>query len=222
MIKTYLFGGRAGDAIYGMQVPAWRYKTRGEKAAIFLADCGDKWANGLLNTFFELKPIMAFQPWCESFDIWSGQPTDFRMAEFRNHPRLFRQTFTATYFDLFCDGERPDKDFVWMEYLKNEDFKDHLIVCRNYRVPESDIVYGDLVSKYEKSLYLNVSGRTLSDVFQIIGGCKYFAGDQSAPSAIAQALGKPRQIELNRAKRFLEGEASDKATYFSNGLIQVP
>jgi hypothetical protein len=65
--------------------------------------------------------------------------------------------------------------------------------------------------------------KTIEDMFDIIKGASVFIGDQSAPSAIACALGVPRIIELNRCKAMYQGEAAytDRMSTFHHGYVPL-
>ncbi len=212
-VKSYAIGPKLGDFIHALVVPAWRWISRGEKAAIWMCEEGDKWSAGMERTYTELIPIMEQQPWVDRFRFspdMKPEEVDFFMPDFRKHPRLFFQPFSHTYLDLFADGDRLPKNFAWLKYPPMPGMQWATVCHRGYPELSSEAAN----KRYLGLESMNPASMSLSDLFALISGSLFFVGDQSAPAAIASALGKPRMIELNRRREFLEGENTTDAIYF--------
>jgi len=237
-MKTYLFGGRLGDLIHGLIIPKYIYDTTGERAHILMSEIGDKFTAGMEKTYNGLIPIMQMQDFIESFRIFNGETLDYTMFMFRMYPRIEADCWTDIYFNSFLPAVRPVKNYSWLIWEKpGEDGS--LLVSRKFILDASTARYLEIIKgwpgpvnfmaadkeQYEKSGLMDCATfkhtPELTDMFAAINGCSCFLGDQSAPMAMASALGKKRIVELNRARSHYEYEIqySDNITTFHYGYV---
>jgi hypothetical protein len=215
---TYLFGGRLGDFIHGLIIPAYIYDQTGEKARILLSNNGDPFTAGIEQTFSELRPVMGCQRYVHSFEMYDGEDADIDITRFRQCPDLERQCWTDTYFSTFIPGgRRPPFNYTWLSwYSYSTRFR--AIYNRGYMHDRSNEYWADLIRRHVAAKLVNNS---ISGMMDQINNSDLYIGDQSAPTAIACALGIKRMVELNRCKAMYQGEHqyTDKMSTFSCGYV---
>lgn len=213
---SYLFGGRLGDFIHGLVIPSYIYDQTGEKAHIYLSNQGDAFTAGIERTFNELIPVMAQQPYVASFEMYDGQTIDIDITRFRQCPNIETQCWTDTYFSIFIPGNRrPLFNYIWL-YWPTTTTKIRRLYHRGYPIPQSDAAWNGL-----KSGGMALKNESISDMLCQIRNTELFIGDQSAPTAMACAMGMPRIIELNRCKAMYSGEHNytDRMSTFHCGYV---
>jgi len=209
-MKTYAIGAKLGDFIHGLLVPSYIYQTTGEKALVYICEEGCSFTTGIQNTYNELFPIMKDQDFVEGFEIHKGQKVDYEVFRFRADPGLFRDSWPEIYFRM--TGKPRVKDFSWMT-CKNPVAND-VVINRTVRqmsestldmyknlVKESDVFVCSDIEQYKafplKTRLFHCI--TLYEMFQNIAGAGLFIGNQSAPLAMASALGVQRWAELRQS-----------------------
>lgn len=209
-MKTYAIGAKLGDFIHGLLVPSYIYHTTGEKAIVYLCEEGCTFTTGLENTYNELFPIMKDQDFVERFEIHKGQKVDYEVFRFRGDPGLFRDSWPEIYFRIINAPVVPD--FRWLS-CKNPT-PNLTVVNRTVRQMSAATLetYQNLLNGSETFLCSDLSQYeafpikiplfhciTLYEMFQNIAGATLFIGNQSAPLALASALGIPRIAELRQS-----------------------
>lgn len=218
--KNFLIGGRLGDFIHSLAVPKYLYETYRIKARIFIAEKGDIFSNGLLNTFTELLPIISKQDYCESFTIYDKEDIDYDLTDFRHSTLLYNKTWLEIMFGKYLPDElNIPFEFKWLKAPdKFESYNNIVYINRSLR-SNMDLrilrSYIELIETYygydirflcsDKKQYDSFYFKDsiildhcvdLLDMVNKIGNCKYFIGNQSTPFAIASALNVPRSLEL--------------------------
>lgn len=240
MIQCY-YGGRLGDVIHGLIVPAYIYSVNKTRAQIFLTEHGDTFTEGLERTFNDLRRVLLGQPFVESFEIYEGEPVTNQLWSFRQQPNLESKCWTDIYFRWFIGFVKPQKNFTWLS-SPADPLGDCLLVYRGYPLEASTHKYREIINAYPRDKVFFITSRekhwrssgledctqlllrpTLEGMFSAIAGCKEYLGDQSAPTAIACALGVKRTVEVNRCRAFYEIEIeagyTNTMTTFHFGLV---
>jgi len=241
MSKAYLIGGRLGDAINGLMIPAYYYQVTGEKADIYMANIGDNFTAGIERTFEELKPIMAAQDYMNSFQIWDMKaPIDTHLWQFRLSSILEKHCWTEIYFSMFAPDREVPYNFTWIKWIRQR-LDGCLLVSRGYCLDASTAHYIKIIGEWPKDevyylgnekqwLASGLSEHTqlmdapdLSCMFAAINRCEMLLCDQSMPASIATAMGKQVIIECNRLKSMVEGEGyyRDSLQWFSRGYVPL-
>lgn len=210
-MSNFLLGGRTGDLIHAL----WVVKNTPGKHELFITDIrelhSDGFALGLEQTYKELYPILMQQEWCKSFSIYNHDMVDtvsfINLSLWRSYAYSAPWTqLLANTFNLQPNGE------PWITLPKITGWEDKIVIhCSvhearrggNWHIIKEGYA-GKMVfvgNKQEYDLlgfdvpfYQPVN---LIEHFNIINSCQFFIGNQSAPLAIAHALGKPRLAMLN-------------------------
>ena len=74
-------GGRLGDFVHQLYIPAIIYKENGIKTNLYMAEVGDIFSFGLHNTFNEIKEIILNQPYINKFQIYGGENIYVNLSE---------------------------------------------------------------------------------------------------------------------------------------------
>ena len=221
MTRSYLMGGMLGDFIHSLVVCKYNYEKFGEKADLYIAEAGDHFSNGLNQTYLELKDVIESQEWINSFGLYQYQHIETNLNLFRNSNLLYRTHWLGIYFNSFLPNEKIPTEYSWIDIPKLDKYKESLVINRSPNrygpniqpdtlekiksmLPDYDsrffICYN--TAQYEafelKNEFECIIVNDLFTFFQIIGSCKLFIGNQSAPFAMASAMNAPRVLEIIR------------------------
>lgn len=171
--------------------------------------------NVMLNqTMFDmLKPLLEFQEYIESVEIYTDQSIDFNLDLFRLECKNLsafdiKLWHSYSYPELNCDT----KSIVLDTYSKKKKFGDYVVINRSSRYNNPLIDYTQIAElglkmyfvgverEYEvmKALCPEVEHYKVKDFLEmaeLISGAKYFFGNQSMAFAIAEQLKVPRVLE---------------------------
>lgn len=207
-MANFLVGGRMGDLIHMLYV----VKNTPGKHDIFITDKRELHSDGFLypleHTYKELLPILTGQEWCNELHIYSHD-----VPEIINLNLWRRYAYSASWTELFSTNFNvPVNGDAWIniEPLPNwyKIIAIHSSVHEARRGHQWDVVMelynGQCIfigSDEERAAFKfsipHIKPETLSDYFRIIKSCKFFIGNQSAPLAMAHAMGVPRLAMLN-------------------------
>lgn len=227
-MSNYLLGGRLGDAIHALYVPA---NTHG-KHDLFITDRRDLHSDGFIKsieeTIEELYPILSQQEWFNSISIYDNEEC-INLSMWRRYAYSASWTqLLANTFNLEPNGES------WVVLPKITGWEDKVVVhCSAHSARRGDNWHiiksgyeGQMVFVGNKAEY-DLLGFdipfyqpiSLLEHFNIINSCKFFIGNQSAPLAIAHSLGKPRLAMLNEVDKihYIGEEAWHKNYYWMCG-----
>lgn len=235
--QNYLIGGRLGDFIHSLVIPKYLYENHGFKANIYMAEIGDTFSNGLLNTFTELSPLMNAQSYVNDFDLYDNQHIDMRLCDFRNSPHIYTTDWNNIFFKTFLNQDAPH-DYRWLEPSKHLEEKDIIYVNRSNRRPMSyatSLQYEKIfdlsqlqykficsdISQYNKFEYKDFMGielcSTIEELVNTIASGAGFIGNQSTPFAIASALNISRSVELLNSIDNIHYKDNNKKVHYFQG-----
>lgn len=218
---TYKVGGPVGDFIHSMIVCKYQYECTGKKADIYMSNDGVRFNAPIETTYKELLPVLSNQEWFNSLNIFNGEPYSINLAEMRDSPLLWNESWIEIYLKTFCNLNENDipKDYYWISLPeKLPKFSESLIINRSLKrhgpiTPEAIAKYEQLIDshpasyfvcsqqeQYDHFLFKNkvelVKVKDLYEMYTIINSGKMYMGNLSAPSAIATSLNIPRVVEL--------------------------
>jgi len=218
-----LIGGRLGDFIHSLVIPKQIYEYSGIKSKILIADKGDVFSNGLLNTYKELIPIMENQEYIGGFELYDSEihkNIQKDLSTIRESPHLYTTCWNEILFKTYLPEHRHEvpQELSWLNSTKNiPELNDVILVNRAPRSSMEDSTitrWEEIFKNYEEYKFLFVCSdknqyiefefgniellycETLEEMVNSIGSCAMFVGNQSTPFAIASALNKPRVVEL--------------------------
>jgi hypothetical protein len=206
--KSYIVGGMLGDCIQSLSVICENYYKTGSKGILFISEYGEKFRNGLLNTYNELYPIIMKQQYIQDFKIYNNEPFDINLIQWRNLPNLFSYNWYTIYSSIYNIEWGKKK---WLEWNYNSFWNNKTVInTTDYRFPEdkdffkkydtdcifisSDIKQYEYFKTKTGTTFEYYEFKTLDELVTIINSCKLFIGGFSAPLAIANALHKNRII----------------------------
>jgi hypothetical protein len=237
-IINMISGGRLGDFIHQMYVPAILYNKYKIKTNLYISEIGDYFSFGLQNTFNELHDIILNQEYINKFEIYNNQDININLSFWRNvNPQLcWTEKLSSIYLE---SSDFNIRNFQIIKNIKNiKEYNNSLIINRSLipeRCSENDIylnhiqqygkensffIYTDL-NQYEnfpsknlvQPLYIN----SLQNLFEIINSCKLFCGNLSAPMAIAYSLMKNIVCEFGHRDA---DSYRNEIKYYDNILIE--
>lgn len=204
-------GGKLGDFIHQMFIPAFIYNKYKIKTNLYISEIGDYFSFGLENTFNELYNIISNQEYINKFEIYNNQDININLSLWRNtNPQLcWTEKLSSIYLQSLDFNLR---NFQIIKNIKNiKEYNNSLIINRSLdsrRYSQNDIylnhiqqygkansffVYTD-VNQYANFPYKNLVQplyiNSIQYLFEIINSCKLFCGNLSAPMAIAYSLMK--------------------------------
>jgi hypothetical protein len=208
---TYIVGGRLGDFIYAMYVVKAKCKETGKKGRVFLSE-RKEWlcepmARSLEETYAELKPLVMHQEYIHDFEIYTGSEVDkfdYNLNLWRKyHGQVEWLTMLQQVYELRDTDRGP-----WIVCPPSEIKTLSVpLVHRSLRRANASFPWRRLVSHMQcvfltsdteeytgfpgKDLIGCALCKDLSEMVGCIDRCTFFVGNQSAPLAIAAALGKP-------------------------------
>jgi hypothetical protein len=212
---NYYAGGKMGDFIHSLIVCNYNYEQTGEKSNIYLSNTGHEFEYDLEFTFKELAPLMAAQPFVNSFNIHTNQPIDIDLTNWRKSPLLYQTNWLEIYSDTYLQNIKLPNEYKWIYSDIDPTYSDALLINRSLKTTDNRklYVYDDLISKYENVYFICFDQRqyyqfplhyktklllveNLYDFFNKLASCHFFIGNQSGPFAWASALNIPRAVEL--------------------------
>lgn len=158
-----------------------------------------------------IAPLLLSQPEIKCCDIFSDQHIDFDLDDFRKYPFDYNMGHICRWYFL-AYGISSDLSKPWLQVTTNDNFKDEIIISRSFRYHAPGISYDfmkdygnigfvGLPEEYEdmkKSIpqikYYPV--KNFLELARIIGGCKFFIGNQSFPYSLAEAIKVKRALEV--------------------------
>ncbi len=218
---NFLLGGRLGDLIHVL----WVAKNTPGKHDFYITDRRDLHSDGfqlsLPETVDELLPILSLQTWFNSLSIYDNQ-VEFGENQTGDNVNLSmwrRYVYSAPWTRLLSNtfGPAPNGE-PWINVPRIPGWQDDIVVhCSAHTFRRGDH-WNIIMENYSGHVFVGNEAEydlfgfkipfhkpaTLFEHFKIINSCKFFVGNQSAPLAMAHALGKGRLGMLN------EG---DKAAY---------
>jgi hypothetical protein len=247
---NFLMGAKVGDLFHSLVAPAYMHLLHGKKSNFYITEAFDKFETSLERTIEELEPIMAFQPYINSFEKFRNgiHKVDFDLNMFRfsgvgfNHANI---TFLMAMQTL--ESVSVPFNFQYLHAPVLEEYKDYLIISRKpSRTQWNDFVeiqYKHVMSQFDKKLFVSFNGKDyedfpfkdqvdlliveeLYDFIKIVNSCKLFLANCSGPLCFASALNANRIGEVGDwvAARYRDDfRFTNKSEIFDdNGKIYTP
>lgn len=158
-----------------------------------------------------LAPLLLSQQGFKTCDIYTDQPIDYDLDDFRKLPFDYNSGHICRWYFLTY-GITADLTKPWLIVKPDESFRNEIVISRSfrYRAPgitydflkgNNNITFLGLPDEYEdmkKTIpvlkYKSVSN--FLEFAQIVAGCRFFIGNQSFPFAVAEALKVKRALEV--------------------------
>jgi hypothetical protein len=236
-IINMISGGRLGDFIHQMYIPAILYNKYKIKTNLYISEIGDYFSFGLQNTFNELHDIILNQEYINKFEIYNNQDININLSFWRNvNPQLcWTEKLSSIYLK---ETDFNIRNFQIIKNINNiKDYNNSLIINRSLdsRRYSANDIYLNHIKEYGKNnsffLYTDVNQyinfphknlvqplyiNSIQNLFEIINSCKLFCGNLSAPMAIAYALMKNIICEFG----YVDTDSyRDEVKYYDNILI---
>ena len=218
---NFSHSGHSGDLVHS--IPAMYALAKGRKINLYLQlnqpnrnfTKNMKHPNG--NVMFTEKsvelfaPLLLSQPQFNRCEALNGQLIHYNLSIFREFPFDYRMgSISRWYFLTF--GITYDLGKTWLNIKPNHSYSDALIVVRTFRYRTPKISY-DFLKKYPRIVFLGMPDEyedmkkhiphleykpvvNFLEMAEIIAGCRLYVGNQSLPSALAEAVKVKRVIEL--------------------------
>ena len=157
---NFLMGAKVGDLFHSLVAPAYMHLLHGKKSNFYITEAFDKFETSLERTIEELEPIMAYQPYINSFEKFRNgiHKVDFDLNMFRfsgvglNHANI---TFLMAMQTL--ESVSLPLNFQYLHAPVLEEYKDYLIISRKpSRTQWNDFVeiqYKHVMSQFDKKLF---------------------------------------------------------------------
>ncbi len=158
-----------------------------------------------------MAPLLLSQPEFAVCDILTDQKIDYDLDEFRNFPFDYNTNHICRwYFHMY--GITADLGKPWLTVQPDKSMANEIVIARSFRYRSPGISYRflnnytnltfvGLTEEYEdiKQSIPNLKYKPVKhflELAQIIGGCKFFIGNQSFPFSLAEALKVKRVLEV--------------------------
>jgi hypothetical protein len=226
MVRTYVCGGKLGDLLHSMWVVKRQWEADREKGVVVLSGRfgGDAFSRGLRGTYEEVRELLEGQEYVDRVELdegcWAPPEGTVNLSAWRQS-RYVSSVDWTTMLSRVYGLERVDPVGGWLrvdreartELVPGVPLKDLVVVHQSYRtrvngaypwerilrnnncifVTCNRLEYDDFSGKAWVSCYV---ARDLMEMAEIVAGAKAFCGNQSAPLALAVALGKTCYCQL--------------------------
>ena len=238
---TYIIGGLLGDFIQCLSVICEKYYETGSKGILYMSDQGDKFSNGLLNTYNDIYPVIIKQKYIQDFKIYDNQLFDINLVAWRCSPLIMKDNWYNIYKSTYNVewGKRK-----WIESVYDPLWSDKIVInTTSYRFPVSNDFLNIFNKKIDYSKYIFISSdkshydffkhrtnnnltyyqiKSFEELVTIINSCKLFIGGISAPLTIAHSLHKDRIICISEITEIIDDRIMNNLTdYLPNIKIIV-
>ena len=219
----YISGGAFGDFIQQLSVINEKFYETGRKGILYISegglnkdavDYGDKFLNGLENTYNDTYSVIKNQIYIYDYKIYNNELYDINLNEWRSNSNLYNQNWYYTYKQTYNIEWGKHQ---WINTDINSLFEERIIINTTHYRWCDNIDFNKLYSLYgNKLLYisndinqyryftektsLNIEYYKMDSFYDLclcINSCKLFIGSQSAPLALANALHKERICGLH-------------------------
>jgi len=238
-----LMGAKMGDLFHSLIVPAYLYYKNDIKTNFYITEAFDKFETSLQRSIEELEPIMAYQPYINTFQKYRNgvHKIDFDLNDFRfNYPGSYHANHTFLTLLKSVGKIQLPFNFKYLDAPVLNNYKDYLIISRKPdRTEWNDFVekqYRHIMSQFDKKLFVSFNGKDyenfplkddvdllvveeLFDFIKIVNSCNLFLANCSGPLCFASALNANRVGEVGSwiTGRYKNDHLySDKSEIFSD------
>ena len=208
----YINGGMFGDFIQSLSVINEKFYETGRKGNLFIGNKGDKFRNGIENTYNDTYQTIIKQKYINEYKIHNNQSYDIDLTIWRNNPNLHR----LNWYELYKDTYKVEwGKHIWLDSTHDEKWNDIILINTTHYRWTNTIDYTLLKNKFSKLVFISsdineynffikktnltipfYQFTSFSDLCIAIKSCKLFVGSLSAPLSIAHAFNKDRIIGL--------------------------
>ena len=206
----YINGGMFGDFIQSLSVINEKFYETGRKGNLFIGNKGDKFRNGIENTYTDTYQTIIKQKYINEYKIHNNELYDIDLTIWRNSPNLCK----FNWYELYKDTYNVEwGKHVWLDSTLDEKWNDIILINTTHYRWTNTIDYTLLKKKFLKLVFISsdineynffITNTKLhipfykftnfSDLCIAINSCKLFVGSFSAPLSIAHAFNKNRII----------------------------
>lgn len=213
--------GKIGDIIHQLFVLKTIHEITGYKQNLYLSNSmlfGHTFYRSIELVYEDLYDLISSQPYINKFEIHNPNFKNvFNLSTWRWN--LKHETLTSSWTDLLCDFyglPTPSKIDSWVFYdQKNSFFDNKVIIHRSFKNTHENFPWEDIVSKndcvfvgfdtnhvewknfHHKDHVQYVRFDKFSDYYSALNSCKFYVGNLTGPTAMAQSICKPRFLELS-------------------------
>lgn len=200
---NYLNSGELGDLIHVLYVVKYFYLTIGKKGNIYINT--DNFSRGI-DVYEDIKELLEAQEYIGNIFLYNKADNikiDYDLDNWRNSHYLYKENWIkllSLHYDL------KELDMSWLKNYSYNENNDEIIINRSLKrninnfpwinitlknkckfISFNKIDYDNFICKNNTNiLYVN----SFNEMVESLSNCKIFIGNQSAPLAIAIALGK--------------------------------
>jgi hypothetical protein len=215
---TYASGGLLGDFIHQLSVIHQKYLQTGRKGILYIANTGDPFRKGIVQTYNDTYDIIIGQSYIKDYKMHNGEQFDINLSSWRADPMLFRCNWNELYKKVY-NVDWGTKPWLKLKEVLPEWENKIIINTSKFRFPEQ-INFNELITKYgvDNIIYIGFAEKeynwfimqtgintikfykltTLVEMCNIINSCKLMVGSLSAPMAFAHAMHKESIISCPR------------------------
>ena len=218
-VINFMSGGLCGDFIHQMSVVKNICKIYGDKADLYISDCGDSWKFGKIQAYKDLYGIVISQDYINDFRYLEKEfegdcidLNDWRKTVATTHAETGR--YNKCWSELLSEeyAYRIPDEYKWMKPSINKVQIELLIHRSKHRHNDSfnwikvldgrkAVFITTDITEWEQFHYKEFAElkivSTITEVANNIAACGQFIGNQSAMFAIACAFDVPRICELD-------------------------
>lgn len=218
---SYLHPFKAGDLLTLLPGIKHVYDTTGSKGKIYQRIGMPAYFDGddeqcmTLNTFNALKPLVEYQDYVESFDVWNGEKVDVDTTPSRDSRVVPLPNGSIHHWVWFIVPEMQCDLFIpWIDVEPQHSFEGCIVINRTARYRNPYVTYFFLKDYESKLVFVGTSDEHIAfcNEFKLkmpmlsgnfltaaraIKDSKFFLGNQSACWHIADGMKHPRLLECS-------------------------
>jgi len=243
-----LLGPKLGDLFQMLVVPQYLWKFFGIKSNIYITEVFDTFTTGLQDTFESLEPIIKAQKFTNSFEIFNSSlhTIQIDLNNFRINGTWGNRPFCSVFLDTaFGPHCHMPKNLNYIEWDKNQEFSDYLVVHRKDLFEFNSFVekqYRTVFEKFDKKVFMTFDEKLydsfplkkhldvlvvkdLGEQLSIINGCKVSMHNGTGTLCMATALNSPRIGEVGKWLNVvcgLDHMFFDNAEFFDKHKVLSP
>ena len=204
---SYLHSGALGDLIHCLYVIKVKYLLTGKRGNLYLKN--GFFTRDVSQTYSDIKNIIEKQEYISQVCLYNNEHIDINLDIFRSSPSLYHIDWLTNLSQVF---NIPLISMSWMKSFRSFKSNNKILINRSRNRQIANFPWEAIVKKnkcayvtfnvddynafpYKEDVEL-IKVENFSEMIEIIGNCKFFIGNQSAPLALSYALGKPCFGEL--------------------------
>ena len=201
---NYLNSGKLGDLIHVLYVIKHIYLTTGKKGNLYISNNGDGFGN-IVKTHNDIKNLILAQEYINTFNILPNNNIviDYNLNNWRHSNMLFKEDWITLLSDYY---KLKYLKMSWFKYYYFIPKNNNIIINRSTKLHNILFPWEYIISNnkcyfltfintdYENFKYKDsvtcLKAESFDEGVKYISSYKQYVGNQSAPLAIAYALGQ--------------------------------